>query len=315
MLVFGTEMHIVTFVFALLEIIMFFYQLIYYLSRPQDESRKFYLILLFLLILYNITGGLFPDPHIAIPIIIQNIIAYGSGFFAAAYFPYYFYKGFNLKKLRFHALYGVPLFLIAPYLIFFVLVYSINGNLDWAIRYGIIIPFFYSFILLWAILRAIRLKYTEDRGKVNFIEMIAVYCALLPWATLTIFAYFRVGQLAEVILTNGGFVIITIIFITRSIAKARKEYDQLMGLNSGVPKSETFDKNVVIFQLTNREIEIVKSIRQGLKYKEIADKLFISERTVTKHVQNIFEKTDSSNKVELLHKLDYPSPPNSSFSS
>ncbi len=315
MLVFGTEMHIVTFVFALLEIIMFFYQLIYYLSRPQDESRKFYLILLFLLILYNITGGLFPDPKLHISIVIQNIIAYGSGFFAAAYFPYYFYRGFKLKRLRFHALYGVPLFLIAPYVIFFVVAYSINGNLDWAIKYGIIVPFFYSFILLWAILRAIRLKYTEDRGKVNFIEMIAVYCALLPWATLTIFAYFRVGQLAEVILTNGGFVIITIIFITRSIAKARKEYDQLVELSSNIQRPAAFDKNCQLYHLTNREIEIVQFIRQGFKYKAIGEYLFISERTVTKHVQNIFEKTGASSKVELLHKLDNPSSDNPSFSS
>ena len=310
MRVFGTEMHIVTFVFAVLEIIMFFYQFIYYLSRPQDETRKWYLILLFLLIIYNITGGLFPDEKIKISIISQNIIAYGSGFFAAAYFPYYFYKGFNLKRLRFHALYGVPLFLIAPYVIFFVIVYSINGNLDWAIRYGIIVPFFYSFILLWAILRAIRLKYTEDRGKVNFLEMIAVYCALLPWATLTIFAYFRVGQLAEVIMTNGGFLIITIIFITRSIGKARKEYEQLMELNSGVPRVGVFDENVQLYQLTNREIEIVKFIRQGLKYKEIGDILFIAERTVTKHVQNIFEKTGASNKVDLLRRLDRPASEN-----
>ncbi|WP_276347956.1 helix-turn-helix transcriptional regulator [Daejeonella sp. JGW-45] len=304
MLVFGTEMHIVTFVFALLEIIMFFYQLIYYLSRPQDESRKWYLILLFLLIIYNITGGLFPDPKLNIPIITQNIIAYGSGFFAAAYFPYYFYKGFNLKRLRFHALYGVPLFLIAPYIIFFVIAYSINGNLDWAIKYGIIIPFFYSFILLWAILRAIKLKYTEDRGKINFLEMTAVYCALLPWATLTIFAYFRVGQLAEVIMTNGGFVIITVIFITRSIKKAREEYEQFLELSSSVTQPYVFDKNVQLYQLTNREVEIIQFIRQGLKYKEIANKLFISERTVSTHVQNAFEKTKSSNKVELLHKLD-----------
>ena len=102
MLVFGTEMHIVTFVFVLLEIVMFFYQLVDYLSRPQDKSRMWYLILLFLLIVYNITGGLFPDPRINIPIVTQNIIAYGSGFLMGAYFPYYFYKGFGLKGLRVH---------------------------------------------------------------------------------------------------------------------------------------------------------------------------------------------------------------------
>lgn len=304
MQVFGTQMHIVTFIFLVLEVLMFFYQFIYFLSRPQDQSRKWYLVLLFLLIIYNITGGLFPDESIDIPIIAQNIMAYGSGFFAAAYFPYYFYKGFNLKNLRFHALYGVPLFLIAPFLIFFVIVYSINGNLNFAIEYGIIVPFFYSFILLWAILRAIRLKNKEQEGSVNFFEVVAIYCALVPWATLTIFAFFGIGQLPEVIMTNGGFVIITIIFITRSVRKARKEYEQLLEFSSTSEKPQTFLLNVHRFQLTNREVEIIQFIRQGLKYKEVADKLFISERTVTKHVQNIFEKTDCSNKVELLHKLD-----------
>lgn len=308
-------MLLITFIFAVLEIVMFFYQFIHYLSRPKEKQRLYYLILLFLLIVYNITGGLFPDSKINLSIVTQNSIAYGSGFFAAAYFPYYFYKGFNLKKLRFHALYGVPLFLIAPYIIFFVIAYSINGNLDWAIKYGIIVPFFYSFILLWAILRAIRLKYTEDRGKINFLEMIAVYCALLPWATLTIFAYFGVGQLAEVIMTNGGFVIITIIFITRSIAKARKEYDQLIELSSNIQRPAAFDVNCQLYHLTHREIEIVQFIRQGFKYKAIGEYLFIAERTVTKHVQNIFEKTGASSKVELLHKLDNPNSENIPFSS
>lgn len=308
MLVFGTQMHIVTFIFAVLEIIMFFYQLIYSLSRPQDKSRQWYMVLLFLLIVYNITGGLFPDPKIPIPIVTQNIIAYGSGFLAAAYFPYYFYKGFNLKELRFHALYGVPLFLLAPYLIFFVIVYSINKNLDFAIEYGIIVPFFYSFIILWAILRAIRLKYTENRGMMNFIEMVAIYCALVPWATLTIFAFFHVGQLPEVIMTNGGFVIITVIFITRSVKKARKEYERLLELSLSADRPQAFLANVKQYQLTNREVEIIQFMRQGLKYKEIADKLFISERTVTKHVQNIFEKANCSNKVELIHRLDSASP-------
>ena len=315
MLVFGTEMHIVTFVFVLLEIGMFSYQLIYYLSRPQDKSRQWYMILLFLLIVYNITGGLFPDPQINIPIITQNIIAYGSGFLMASYFPYYFYKGFNLKRLRFHALYGVPLFLIAPYLIFFVIIYSINGNLDMAIKNGIIVPFFYTFIVLGAILRAIRLKYTENRGMMNFMEMVAVYCAVLPWACLTVFAYFHVGQLMEVIFTNGGFVSITIIFISKSIAKAKKEYEQLVELNSNSIRPAAFDKNVQLYQLTNREREIVLFMRQGLKYKAIGENLFIAERTVTKHVQNIFEKTGVSNKVELLHKLDLPSSGSISLSS
>ena len=110
--VFGTEMLLITFIFVVLESVMFFYQFIYFLSRPQEKQRLYYLILLLILIIYNITGGLFPDSDIDIPIVTQNSMAYGSGFLMASYIPYYFYKGFGLDTLRFHAVYGV---LYPPY--------------------------------------------------------------------------------------------------------------------------------------------------------------------------------------------------------
>ncbi|ACU04001.1 DUF4209 domain-containing protein [Pedobacter heparinus] len=80
MLVFGTEMHVVTLLFVLLELIMFGIQLGYYFNQPDNKARFYYLILLFLLLLYNITGGLFPDKEItSISLHLQTIIAYGSG--------------------------------------------------------------------------------------------------------------------------------------------------------------------------------------------------------------------------------------------
>lgn len=302
--VFGTEMLSITFVFAVLEVLMFFYQFIYYLSRPEEKKRLYYLILLFLLIVYNITGGLFPDPEINIPIVVQNSLAYGGGFIMAAYFPYYFYKGFDLTRLRFHAIYGVLLFLILPYLIFFVVVYSINKNLDFAIQYGIIVPFFYSIVLLWAILRAIRLKYKEHQSKENFIEVIAVYAAVIPWVSMTIIAYFNLGQFIEVIFTNAGFVVITFIFIYKSVQKARLEYQLLIELSTKGIQPSYFQHNCEIYKLTNREIEIIQLIRKGYKYQIIGEMLFISELTVKKHVKNMFEKTSTTNKLELIHVLE-----------
>ncbi|WP_051189677.1 helix-turn-helix transcriptional regulator [Daejeonella oryzae] len=302
--VFGTEMLLVTCIFALLEIVMFFYQFIHYLSRPEEKQRLYYLILLFLLIVYNISGGLFPDPKIDIPVVAQNIIAYGSGFLMASYFPYYFYKGFDLIRLRFHALYGVLLFLILPFVIFFVIVYSIQQSLDFAIKFGIIIPFFYSIVLLWAIMRAIRLKYRDHKSRGNFMEVVAVYLAVIPWVMMTPIAYFDLGQLIEVLCTNGGFVVISILFISKSISRSRLEYQRLMELNAGGVPPILFMENCFLYKLTNREIEIVKLLRQGKKYQLIAEKLFISEFTVKKHVHNIFQKTEVNNKVELVHKLD-----------
>ena len=64
MLVFGTQIHIVTFIFIVMEAGMCMFQLFYYLFRPQELNRLLYLILLTLMLFYNITGGLFPDPKI-----------------------------------------------------------------------------------------------------------------------------------------------------------------------------------------------------------------------------------------------------------
>lgn len=304
MLVFGTQMHVVTFVFVLLESVMFFYQLLYFLFRPQDRSRLWYLILLFLLIVYNITGGLFPDPKIPISIISQNIIAYGSGFLMASYFPYYFYRGFELTRIRFHAHYGVLLFLLLPYFIFFVIDYSLHGNLDSAIKNGVVVPFFYAFVVLWAIIRAILLKYRERPNQNNLVEIVAVYCAIIPWSSLAVLSYLRVSQLVEVVVTNGGFLVITVLFISRYITEARIEYEQLVKYQTSRIRNLTGEPNYKAYRLTNREIEIVNLIRQGIPYRAIGDQLFISPKTVAKHVQHIFEKTQVTNKVELIHKLE-----------
>jgi len=302
MLVFGTQIHIVTFIFIVLETVMFLFQFMYYLFRPEDKSRLWYLILLFLLLLYNVTGGLFPDPKINLPIDLQNMVAYGTGFLMASYFPYYFYRAFDLKILRWHAVYGVPLFLMLPYLIFFVIVYAITGDLKVDIHYGVIAPFIYSLVLLWVIFKAIWAKYRENSNHQYYMEEIAVYCAVTPWASMTVFSWFQVGQLTEVLCTNTGFIIITIVFISNSIKATRMEYRQFIEMSVGTG-AENFEANCRNYKLTKREIEVFLLIKMGLRYKEIGERLFISERTVNKHVQNIFEKTGVSGKIQLLQKL------------
>jgi DNA-binding CsgD family transcriptional regulator len=303
MKVFGSEMHLITFLFLVVELPLFCFQFFYFLQRPKAKGRKWYLILLGLLILYNICGGLFPDGNIPISVTLQNILAYGTGFIMGAYFPFYFYKAFDLKELRFHALYGIYLFLIAPFLIFFVTVYAINHDLSFAIRYGIIIPFFYSIILLVAIVKAIRKKYKSNPDDYHFWEMMAVYFAVLPWATLTVIAYFGFGQFWEALFTNGGFVVITVLFIKRYLQLSRKEYDLIATLGNYSIDENLFDINCKYFNLTNREIDIAVQIRLGKKYKDIAEVLFISEKTVSAHIQNIYLKTGVNNKSLLIHKL------------
>ena len=303
MLVFGTQIHIATLIFILLESGMLFFQFFYYLFRPQDLPRKLYLILLILMLFYNITGGLFPDPKIYIPLDIQEMVAYGSGFLMASYFPYYFYKAFHLPSLRWHALFGVPLFLACPYLVFFVIVYAINGNLNVDIKYGMIAPFIYALVLLYVMFRAIRGKHKHERNQNQYVEETVMYVAITPWASLAFFGIVESSQLIEVLCTNTGIIGITFLFIWRSVKSAREEYDRLQELASQGNGSEVFEEMCRYYKLTTREIEIVLLVRQGMTYKEISNKLFIAGKTVENHVQNIYEKTRVKNKVSLIQKL------------
>jgi NarL family two-component system response regulator LiaR len=50
--------------------------------------------------------------------------------------------------------------------------------------------------------------------------------------------------------------------------------------------------------LTNREMEVIRLIAEGLSNQEIAERLVISERTVRTHVTNILGKLHLANRTQ-----------------
>jgi len=51
--------------------------------------------------------------------------------------------------------------------------------------------------------------------------------------------------------------------------------------------------------LTRREIEIVRLVANGLRNKEIAEWLFISEGTVKVHLHKVYEKLQVDSRLQL----------------
>jgi DNA-binding NarL/FixJ family response regulator len=51
--------------------------------------------------------------------------------------------------------------------------------------------------------------------------------------------------------------------------------------------------------LTERETEVLRLVAKGLSYKQIAERLVLSHRTVQNHVQNTLSKLQLHNRVEL----------------
>ncbi len=82
---------------------------------------------------------------------------------------------------------------------------------------------------------------------------------------------------------------------------ARKVVNAFQGRVSPDTGNATTAKTISI--LSNRENEILELLAQGMLYKEIAARLFISQETVRKHVYHIYEKLHVNNRVEAINKF------------
>jgi DNA-binding NarL/FixJ family response regulator len=60
------------------------------------------------------------------------------------------------------------------------------------------------------------------------------------------------------------------------------------------------EEGAKISTLTPREREVVALVGEGLKNRDVASRLFISETTVTHHLSSVFSKLDVSDRLELV---------------
>ena len=63
------------------------------------------------------------------------------------------------------------------------------------------------------------------------------------------------------------------------------------------------DEFMSLFKITRTEKKILEQLKNGLQDKEIAKIMAISPRTVSTHLRNLYKKTGTQNRVELLNKF------------
>ncbi len=229
-----TQMHMVTFLITVFELVMLVFQGIYFLQRPTEKSRLQFLLLLVCLISYNLCSGLFPDPQWTIPISIQTILAYFVGFSMSMYVVYYFYKVFDLKHLRFFATYGLLFFLFLPFVFLFVVPYLLTGDSRLSAKLTVIVPFCYGLGFIYSSARALILKFRTARHEGKLINeplyqhAIVAYISMVCWAALPVIVFFGDFQVLEHSVTNAGFLMMTIIYVKSAIRQSREEYTKLI---------------------------------------------------------------------------------------
>jgi LuxR family maltose regulon positive regulatory protein len=93
-------------------------------------------------------------------------------------------------------------------------------------------------------------------------------------------------------------------YIGQLSAAFRKDQN---GVNHGIYETQAEGRPSVgnqplVAPLTNRELEILDLLRQRLRNKEIAAILFISPKTVKKHLENIYGKLNVSSRQQAVEK-------------
>lgn len=94
-----------------------------------------------------------------------------------------------------------------------------------------------------------------------------------------------------------------ILYIIKEVYKGKKYYDANV-VDTMVHKSFVNTESAI--HLTPREKEILCEIGKGMNNREIAGKLYISEHTVKKHINHIFEKLKLDDRTQVaLYANEY----------
>ena len=103
------------------------------------------------------------------------------------------------------------------------------------------------------------------------------------------------GEIPGTLLAVPIFIVSwAILFIWWHLTRTRK---------SGTAAAEVSAEFIHVFDLTGREQEVMEHLLSGAASRKIAEKLFISTRTVDTHIYNIYRKCGVKSRFELLRLL------------
>ena len=127
--------------------------------------------------------------------------------------------------------------------------------------------------------------------------------ALLILFQLARFQSFRAGFQFELWIAIFSVLFFAIgIFLSRKMIKPRQPIIEASGQpNPGHP-FEADNSQLAKLGISKREFEILQLIDEGLSNQQIAQKLFLSESTVKKHISNLFFKMDVERRTEAIRK-------------
>ena len=126
--------------------------------------------------------------------------------------------------------------------------------------------------------------------------------ALLSLFQLAKYQYFKSGFQVEIWIAVFSVLFLIIgIFLSRRLFRPKPqiiEKEIFQPANESAPDLSQLSR----LGISKREYEILQLINEGLSNQQIAQKLFVSENTVKKHISNLFFKMDVVRRTEAIKK-------------
>ena len=132
-------------------------------------------------------------------------------------------------------------------------------------------------------------------------KQIIIVFGLLITALLILF---RVASIYNVSYHGSGptlIAVFSVLFLVIGIALSKKLFPKTIIVTEHKP-GVINDEKLQLSGLSKREAEILLLIYDGLSNQQIADKLFLSENTIKKHVSNIFQKLGVERRTEAIKR-------------
>ena len=131
-------------------------------------------------------------------------------------------------------------------------------------------------------------------------KQVIIGFGLLITALLILFWVAHIYHLYNVIgdLWIAGF---SMLFLVIGILLSRQLFLKKVIVTQAAPAAINHEQ-LLKEGISKREAEILLLMHAGLSNQQIADKLFISENTIKKHISNIFQKLQVERRTEAVKK-------------
>ena len=311
---FGTEMEQVTFVILVFQVLVLSAQSVIYFSRPDDKSRLRFSVLIIAYVLYNIGSGLFPDPDMEIPMIVQFLIEYCSAIYMAIYFICYIYDEYQIQPVQPFTIKSLTVTLVGSFILLFIIPYLRYGDLALSRELFLPVPALVAIVYFYKISRQLYRIYRKDATieKPYKLRLISSNLGLLSLTSLPVIAIIGNYQVLQHIVVNFGFILMMITYMKDFIVQAQNEAILLTQLPKKEDTVEIQIADTILDELLQylRNFEDQKAyLRPGITMSGLAKKFNTNNRylsyVVNKYKGQTFKRYINDLRIDyLIKRLD-----------